>query len=335
VEKPVDVLVQWLKVTKVVDLSDFRDMVCGGDKVRAWREASRLIEEGVLRAAAHPDDGRKRCLVLTAKGARELGVEVGAHRVIKSSQLEWLILRSRLYVRLLTAGFRAESILGRKEALEKYGLEPQESYLAWVITEPGPYCLYVPWPSGYGAKVYRSVNNSEAKGVWFEAHILVHESAESWRYDRRRFVRNCPPGRFLLLRSDQVGELKALPAARVKEVEALFKAIAPGGNLTRAPIGSPLPLVYTRRGSMLVGDMRLDDISLAARVIGLTREMVGGWNGVTLGVRDEAHAADWARLFGDRNWLWYLVASTCSLYQYDGRRLVYVGGGQKHEKAAR
>ncbi|WP_157109859.1 hypothetical protein [Thermanaeromonas toyohensis] len=334
-ERPADVLMQWLKATKVVDFSDFRDIACGGDRVRAWRETSKLIEAGIVRAAGHPGDGRKRCLVLTAKGARELGVEVSAHRVIRSSQLGWFILRSRLYVRLLKAGFAPEAILGRKEALEKYRLDPQETYLAWVIADPGPYCLYVPWPTGYGSKVYRSVNNTEGRGIWFEGHVLVHDTLESWRYDRRRFLRNCPPGRFLLLRYDQLGELKVAPGERTRDVGILFEAIAPGGRLTRAPIGTPLPLVYTRRGSMLVGDMRLDDISLAARVIALTGEMVGGWNGVTLVMRDEAHAADWARFFGNRRWLWYLTASTLGLYQYDGKRLLYVGGAKRRESATR
>lgn len=334
-ERGADMLLKWLRATKVVDFSDFREMACGGDRVRAWREASRLIEAGMVRATGHPGDGRKRCLVLTAKGARELGVEVGAHRVIRSSQLEWFILRSRLYLRLLKAGFAPESIMGRKQVLERYRLDPQETYVAWVIVDPGPYCLYVPWPTGYGAKVYRSVNNMEGRSLVFEAHVLVHERLENWRYDRKRFLRNCPPGRFLLLRYDQLGELKVPPQERLREVGVLFETIAPGGRLTRAPIGAPLPLVYTRRGSMLVGDMRLDDVSLAARVVGLTQEMVGGWNGITLVIRDEAHAGDWARLFGNRRWLWYLTASTCSLYQYDGKRLLYVGGGKRHERASR
>lgn len=333
-DNPVNALMKWLKVTKVIDLQDFRDMACGGDRIRAWREAAKLIDAGLVRAAPHPGDGRRRCLVLTARGARELGVEVGAHRVIKSAQLGWLILRSRLYLRLLEVGFAPENILGRKEALERYRLEPQETYLAWVLAQPGLYCFYVPWPNGYGAKVYRSVNNAEGKGVWFEGHVLVHENLDSWRYDRRRFLRNCPPGRFFLFRYDHLKMLGVSPNDMVKEVGGLFRAIAPGGTLARAPIGCPLPLVYTRRGSMLVGDMRLDDISLAARVAGLTGDMVGGWNGVTLVMRDEAHAADWAKFFGSRSWLWYLAASTCSLYQYNGKRLTRVGG-VKDEKAAR
>ncbi|MGI9951275.1 hypothetical protein V3F56_02845 [Moorellaceae bacterium AZ2] len=327
-------LLDWLRVVGVVDFSDFRDVICEGDRVKAWREAAGLIEAGLVRSAGHPDDARKRCLILTAKGARELGIEVGGNRVIRSSQLKWFILRSRLYIQLLLAGFEPRTILGRKEALQKYGLEPQDTYLAWVVLEPGPHCLYVPWPSGYGAKVYRSVNNAEGKTVVFAGHVLVHETRENWRYDRRRFLRNCPPGRFLLLCYDQLAELRISQRDRIGKLWALFVALAPGGKLSRAPLGAPLPLVYTRRGSMLVGDMRLDDISLAARVAALTGDMLGGWNGVTLVMRDEAHVADWVKFFGDRSWLWYLAASTCSLYRYSGKRLIRVGG-KRHERTAR
>lgn len=323
-----------MKKLLVIDIEDYREIFCEGDKYRAARELKRLTESGLVRAAAHPDDGRKRCLVLTLKGAREVGLDVETSRqVIKKGQLGWGIAKSKLYFRIGQAGIPANNLLSRKEALEKYNLSPNKTALSWVIEEPGPYILYVPWKARYKAGISRSINQTEEKTPIFKGHVLVHETMERWRQDRRRFLYDPPPGQFYLLTYEHLYLLNKTPAERREEVGQIFQAIAPGGKLVRTPPGAPLEMAYNRKGEMLVGDMRMEDITLAARVLNLTNDRLQGWNGVTLVMRDESQIKEWARLFGRRDKFWYITESTLSLYRYDVRKIQRVGG-KHHERLA-
>ncbi|MGI9862924.1 hypothetical protein SDD30_16220 [Moorella naiadis] len=323
-----------LKKVLVMDVEDYREMYCEGDKFKASREIKKLVEEGIVRTAGHPEDGRKRCMILTMKGARELGLDVETSRqVIKKEQLGWGIAKSKLYFRIGQAGIPANNLLSRKDALEKYNLRANETILAWVIEEPGPYALYVPWKTRYKGWIMQSINKTEGQTKVFKGHILVHETKERWRQDRRRFLNGSPAGQFYLMTYEHLGLMKKGPGEMMREVEEMFQAIAPGGELKAALPGTPLDMVYERRGEMLVGDMRMEDITLAARVLNLTNERLRGYNGVTLVMRDEAQVKEWARVFGCWNKLWYLAETTLSLYRYDGKRLQVVGG-KKHERIA-
>lgn len=324
-----------LREVLVMDIEDYRDIYCEGDKYKASREIKKMVEEGIVRTAAHPEDGRKRCMILTMKGARELGLDVETSRqVIKKEQLGWGIAKSKLYLRLGQAGIPLTKVLSRKEALEKYRLRPNETILAWVLEEPGPYVLYVPWKTRYKSRILQSINKTEGQTKVFRGHILVHEMKERWRQDRRRFLNDSPAGQFYLMTYEHLGLLKKGPGEMMREVEEMFQIIAPGGRLKATFPGSPLDMAYERKGEMLVGDMRMEDITLAARVMNLTQERIEGYNGVTLVMRDEAQAKDWAKIFGGRSRLWYLTENTLGLYRYDGRRLVMVGG-RTHERVAR
>lgn len=323
-----------LRKVLVMDLEDYRDIYCEGDKFKASREIKKLVEEGVVRTAAHPEDGRKRCMILTMKGARELGLDVETSRqVIKKEQLGWGIAKSKLYLRIGQAGIPSNKVLTRKEALEKYNLRANETILAWVIEEPGPYALYVPSKTRYKGRILQSINKTEGQTKVFRGHILVHETNERWRQDRRRFLNDSPAGQFYLMTYEHLGLLKKGPEEMKKEVREMFQAIAPGGKLEHTMPGSPLEMAYIRKGEMLVGDMRMEDITLAARVLNLTNERLEKYNGVTLVMRDEAQVKEWAKVFGCWNKLWYLTETTLSLYRYDGRRLQVVGG-KRHERIA-
>jgi len=330
----VEELMAVLKKVLVMDIEDYRDIYCEGDKYKASREIKKLVEEGVVRTAAHPEDGRKRCMILTLKGARELGLDVETSRqVIKKERLGWGIAKSKLYLRIGQAGIPLTRVLSRKEALERYKLRANETIMAWVIEEPGPYVLYVPWKTRYKSRILQSINKTEGQAKVFRGHILVHETKERWRNDCRRFLNNSPAGQFYLMTYKHLELLKKGPGEMMREIEEMFRIIAPGGRLKATLPGTPLDMAYERKGEMLVGDMRMEDITLAARVMNLTVERLQGYNGVTLVMRDEAQVKEWAKVFGGRNKLWYLAETTLNLYKYDGRRLQLVGGRRRQRLA--
>lgn len=290
-----------------------------GDRERCYRKIAAMSDGGWLKSFSMSRDKRERFVTLTTQGAAFVVdwlrsdprnpkyIPPKRERAIK------VIMGNEFYVRAVECGLPEGVCLSRREALARYAMDPQKVPLSWFL-EAGEarYAIYVPSTVRFREPLRKSLLEFPKRvGV---SHVLVQATVPRWRADRKAFLEDAPTGDFHVINYTHLPllvESLRNPQGGLDLLKERLRVVAPGGRIYPSRDLMLPPWVLERRTRFLMGDMRLENVGLGARLLTHTQESLKsqGYEGVILLVSTVQQAKEWAKLLGMRDWYWFIVQS--------------------------
>ncbi|MGB9866541.1 MAG: winged helix DNA-binding protein [Bacillota bacterium] len=322
-------VLRWVGYLKALSCSQVAVLLFGGDLERAYYVLGALVKAGLLRQKPDPWDKRKRVVVLTARGARAVGLSEGLAR-LEDGEYVAAVGDNEFYVRAVVAGIPPGDILSRREALRATGRAPSRwCAVSWGVRhEGGLHFVYVKKEQLTRGQLCDSVRRC---GQYASGHTLVLRTEKELRSSVRALLREAPVPPLKVITLDEVGVF----AWGVREsfgcvAERLMWAYAPGGRLVGVEAGwlAAFAWSHPRRGQMLLADLRLGDLQVVNGLIGHDVRR----RPVTVFVASEAQARRWARHLAGLEGLWFLV---CEPHGWSGLYRLQSGQVILHRAADR
>lgn len=304
---------------EAVSMSQLARLVCGGDQERCYRKVESLVDRGLLKTTPMARDKRERYVTLTTQGAAMvvewLSSDTRNPRYIppKRDRAIKMLAANEVYARAVEAGLPENVCLSRREALTKHQLDHRVVPLVWLF-ELGEarYAIYVPWTARFRTPLRKAIMAVPSEMA--TAHILVRPSVPKRREDRGEFLKDSPAANFHVIDYAHLPllvESLRNPHAGLDLLKERLRVVAPGGRIY--PSRDPMlpPWVLERKTRFVLGDMRLENVGLGARLLTHTQESLKaqGHEGVILLVSTVQQAKEWAKLLGMRDWIWFIVQS--------------------------
>lgn len=226
--------------------------------------------------------------------------------------IKWL-KANEVYVRAIEHGLPESVCLSRREALAKYQLNHRVVPLVWLFElKETKYATYVPWTARFRTPLRKAIMAMPPEMV--TAHVLVQSSAPKRREDRKEFLNDSPSASFHVIDYTHLPllvESLRNPHAGLDLLKERLRVVAPGGRIHASRDPMLPPWVLERKTRFLMGDMRLENVGLGARLLTHTHESLKaqGYEGVILLASTVQQAKEWAKLLGMRDWYWFIVQS--------------------------
>lgn len=292
-------------------------LLYGGSLKRAYIAADPLITNDFLRQKRDPNDRRKRALLLTAQGARVIGVAVRTAR-IEAREFAETLEDNDFYVRAVTAGVPKEDILTRQETLEATRADKRYARMSWGIkNERGIHYVYVRHNWVPKRLILDSLIYCGNKAA---SHTLVCRTDKGLRFNLKWFMRQSADIPLNIITLDEVPSYVFWLNAEFSDTaQKVMEALTPGGRLgyTDSDCTVALAWQHPTKGNMLLADLRVGDLHTLRGL----KDHDFSAQPVTAFVTQENQARRWAHWLGWPENLWFIACNGgpgCTLYRVSG-----------------
>lgn len=323
---------------RALTFDQLRVLHWNGDGAVCYKTLYALQKEGFITIRPHPTSGRFKYAALTHRGLEAVSCsdsEQQPKQPLKSDRALAVLQANELHVQLIAAGLPFSAFLTRDEVLTRFGLAPTETPVVGLANlESTRVAFYLRSPRGT-KRLWKGIHTVTADKV--DTHAIFYSSHREWKYDRDQFLERPPAGRVYLLPFNHDG-VKAL-VDLLKEQDRwlsvlrdILAAAVPGGKIKRnrgsAP---PFEWCWQRQKKVSLADLTYCNVGLAAQIKSLSLNHLknNGWgDGLLVLVNNLHQAAEWARCFGYRKWIWYVTREGSpeqSLFRFESKAEIYYG----------